>query len=59
MNCDSLDEAPTDPYYQALIRITSVPVDFDIAGNAPVIYNYGFEVDEWVHEPTEQTEEQQ
>lgn len=59
VNCDSLDEAPTDPYYQALIRITSVPVDFDIAGNAPVIYNYGFEVDEWVHEPTEQTEEQQ
>jgi hypothetical protein len=58
VDCSVLDEAPTDPYYQANIRITSVPVDFDIAGNSPVVYNYGFEVDEWVHEPTTQTEEE-
>jgi len=59
VNCDNILETPADPYYEANVRITSVPVDFDIAGNAPVIYNYGFEVDEWLHEPTEQTEEQQ
>ena len=57
VNCAYLDEAPTDPYYQARVRIISVPVDLDIAGNSPVVYNYGFEVDEWVHEPTTQTTE--
>jgi len=59
VNCDNILESPTDPYYEANIRITSVPVDFDIAGNSPVIYNYGFEVDEWLHEPTTQGEEAQ
>jgi hypothetical protein len=59
VNCDNILESPTDPYYEANIRITSVPVDFDIAGNSPVIYNYGFEVDEWLHEPTTQGEENQ
>jgi len=59
VNCDNILESPTDPYYEANIRITSVPVDLDIAGNSPVIYNYGFEVDEWLHEPTTQGEENQ
>jgi len=59
VNCDNILESPTDPYYEANIRIISVPVDFDIAGNSPVIYNYGFEVDEWLHEPTTQGEEAQ
>jgi hypothetical protein len=57
VDCDNITESPTDPYYEANIRIVSVPVDFDIAGNSPVVYNYGFEVDEWLHEPTTQTEE--
>ena len=55
--CEGLDESPDWVYYEANIRIVSVPVDFDIAGNAPIVYNYGFEVDEWLHEPTTQTEE--
>jgi len=56
VDCDNLT-SPSDPYYEANVRIVSVPVDFDIAGNSPVVYNYGFEVDEWLHEPTTQTQE--
>jgi hypothetical protein len=59
VDCENILESPSDPYYEANIRIVSVPVDFDIAGNAPVVYNYGFEVDEWLHEPATQTEELQ
>ena len=54
VDCDNL-VSPSDPYYEANVRIVSVPVDFDIAGNSPVVYNYGFEVDE----PTTQTQELQ
>lgn len=57
VDCANLLETPADPYYRALIRITSIPVDFNIAGNQPVIYQYGFDIIEWIHEPTCQTEE--
>ncbi len=57
--CDGLDESPLWDYWEANVRIISVPIDFDIAGNAPIVYNYGFEVDEWLHEPSTQTEENQ
>jgi len=57
VDCDNILESPIDPYYEANIRIVSVPVDFDIAGNSPVVYNYGFEVDEWLYEPATQTQE--
>jgi hypothetical protein len=59
VDCDNILESPIDPYYEANIRIVSVPVDFDIAGNSPVVYNYGFEVDEWLYEPATQAEEEQ
>lgn len=57
IDCDNILESPTDPYYEASIRITSVPVDFNIAGNQAVIYNYSFDIIEWFHEPTCQTVE--
>jgi hypothetical protein len=42
-------------HYEALIRITSIPDDMNIAGNAPLIRNYGFDVVEWTTLPDCQT----
>tara|TARA_R110000868_G_scaffold253061_2_gene509784 strand:+ start:1514 stop:2008 length:495 start_codon:yes stop_codon:yes gene_type:complete len=34
--------------FEAKIRITSIPDDFNIAGNTALIQNYGFDVVEWI-----------
>jgi hypothetical protein len=39
-------------YFEAVIRITSVPVIFDIAGNQAIVVNYGFDVQRWINHPT-------
>lgn len=57
VDCGNLLESPIDPYYEANIRITSVPVDFNIAGNQAIIYNYGFDIIEFLHYPATQAEE--
>lgn len=58
IDCANILESPLDPYYEAIIKITSVPVSMNIAGNQAQVVAYGFEVVEWVHEPTCQTEEE-
>jgi hypothetical protein len=45
------------PYYQAWVRIVTVPNDFNIAGGGAVITAYGFEIIEWIVKPDTQTEE--
>jgi hypothetical protein len=57
IDCANLLETPVDPYYRALIKITSVPVDFNISNSAAVIYAYNFDVVEWYHQPQCQTAE--
>lgn len=39
-------------YFEAVIRINSVPVIYDIAGNQAIVVNYGFDVVRWVHHPS-------
>lgn len=46
-----------DLYFEAVIRITSVPVIYDIAGNQPIVINYGFDVLRWVNYPPCQSDE--
>jgi hypothetical protein len=46
-----------DPYYQALIRITSKPVQMQISSSGAVITAYAFDIVEWDHQPTCQTAE--
>lgn len=38
-------------YFQARVRITSVPITYDIAGNQAVQYQYTWELVEWVNYP--------
>jgi len=38
-------------HYEAIIRITSVPVDFNIKGNVVTEFTYGFDVVQWVTQP--------
>jgi hypothetical protein len=57
VDCDNIGESPVDPYYQALIRITSKPVLMQISGNAATIVTYAFDIVEWVHQPTCDTAE--
>ncbi len=45
------------PYYQAWIRIVSIPNDINIAGGGAVITPYGFEVITWINKPATQAEE--
>lgn len=47
----------TSLYFEAVIRITSVPVIFDIAGNQAIVVNYTFDVQTWVNYPTCQTDQ--
>lgn len=63
-DCDNIwdgDSAVPDNdaglHFEALVKITSVPIDYNIAGNAPLVYNYGFRVVTWVTKPTCQTAE--
>lgn len=59
IDCDTFtDGSPADPYYEAIIKITSVPVSMNIKGNQPQEVPYAFEVVEWIHEPTCQTQEE-
>lgn len=57
IDCANILESPTDPYYEAVIKITAVPVSMNIKGNQPQEVTYSFEVVEWIHEPTCQTRE--
>jgi hypothetical protein len=58
-DCDCIwdgDEALDPPdegceYFEATIRITSVPDDMNISANQAFIRNYGFDIIEWVHLP--------
>lgn len=34
-------------YFEAVIRITSFPSNFNIQGNAPIIYTYNFDIIGW------------
>lgn len=40
-----------DNYFEARVRVTSVPIDYNISGNQAVVYNYGWELVEWVSTP--------
>jgi hypothetical protein len=44
-------------FFEATIRITSVPDDMNIAANQAFIQNYGFDIIEWITLPTCQTQE--
>ena len=35
-------------YFEAYVRITSVPVDYNISGNAAITVNYAFDIVSWV-----------
>jgi hypothetical protein len=41
-----------DFYFEAVIRITSVPVSYDIAGNAAIVLAYTFDIVRWVNHPS-------
>lgn len=43
-------------HFEAIVRIVTVPVDYNISGNAALIFNYGFEVYEWITKPTLQAD---
>ena len=62
LNCDQIWTSgavvatPTaNQYFEAVVRITNVPVSFNIAANQAVIYNYSWELVEWVNYPSCQT----
>lgn len=58
IDCDNVNiETPASPYYRALIKITSKPVQFQISNSGAVIYQYTFDVVEWYVQPSCQTEE--
>jgi hypothetical protein len=42
-------------HYEAKIRITTIPDDMNISGNAALIRNYSFDVVEWITLPACQT----
>jgi len=47
----------TGIHFEALIRITSVPINFDIKGNAILEFTYGFDLIEWITTPACQVAE--
>jgi hypothetical protein len=50
---DTVEASPNELlYFEAVVRIVSVPVLYDIKGNAPIEINYGFEVQRWINYPT-------
>lgn len=51
IDCDNIMESPTDPYYEALIRINAKPIQMNIAGGGAVISQLGFDIVEWYHQP--------
>lgn len=40
-----------DNFFEAYVRITSLPVDMNISGNAAMVYNYSFDIVSWVIGP--------
>lgn len=55
IDCDNIwsGGAPTGPtglYYEATVRITSKPVDYNVAQAGATLLNYGWEVTEWTHQ---------
>ncbi len=41
---------PTGTYYEAIVRITSKPVDLNASQAGATLFNYGWEVVTWVHQ---------
>ena len=56
LDCSEPDDNLID-YYEAYIRIITVPQNWDIAGGGAVIVAFGFEVIEWVNMPSMATSE--
>lgn len=42
-------------YFEAVVRIVSVPISYNISGNQAIVFNYGWELVEWVNYPSCQT----
>ena len=40
-------------YFEAYVRITSLPIDMNISGNAALLYNYAFDIVAWVEGPSD------
>lgn len=38
---------------EAYVRITSLPINYNISGNQAIIYDYGFDIVTWVYGPEE------
>lgn len=38
-------------HFEALIRITTIPIDFNITGNTALVFSYSFDIVEWVTYP--------
>lgn len=38
---------PTGDFFEAIIRITTLPINYNIQGNAPIIYSYSFDIIGW------------
>ncbi|MEY2724154.1 MAG: hypothetical protein RLZZ458_21 [Planctomycetota bacterium] len=49
--CAAFSDGDAANYLDAYIRITTVPIDFNISGNAATIYNYSFDIVGWVVSP--------
>jgi len=54
---DSLSNAPkgaptAGSYYEAKVRITSKPIDYNVAQAGATLLNYGWEVTEWIVQGT-------
>ena len=44
-------------YYEANVRIVTVPNDYNISGGGAVITSYGWEIIDWIYQPDPQAEE--
>lgn len=45
--CAPLADNATGQYLEAMIRITSLPINLNISGNQPIIYTYNFDIVMW------------
>lgn len=41
-----------EKHFEAIVKINSVPVNFDIKGNSPVETVYGWKLVQWINRPT-------
>ena len=51
--CAALSEQNAGEYLEAVIRVTTLPINYNIQGNAPIVYAYSFDVVGWAvgHSP--------